>query len=1273
VEPGDVLDGRFALEAVIATGGMGRVFRALDRRDGTRVAVKTLRAPNEEHELRFIRESAVLAKLAHPTIVGYRGHGRTGGELYLAMEWLDGEDLATRIARGPLPVADAIAIAVAAAQALALSHAHGVIHRDIKPSNLFLARPTGELKVLDFGIAHLAPVLQTFEPHESLTRAGTVIGTVGYIAPEVARGNPPEARSDLFSLGAVLFEALTGTKAFTGSSAFAVLAKVVSEPAVPVSELRPEVPRALEALVARLLAKTPEERPASAIELATALRNTAPAAREPAAHRGAAVGARERRLTGIVIARSAAVAADVTAAIPDAARATEALEPLRARFDAKIVVLGEGSVIAMLDLAGDLRARVRNAARLAIALSRELDGHSIVLATGRATSTGPVPVGRVIDEASSALERTRPGTIRVDEHTARLLGDEFVVRKDEHGHVLAGKLGSTSPALLGRLSRFAGRTSELEALIAAFDQTAYAREPGIALVSGAAGAGKSRLCSELLGSLVSRGVRSIARCAAEPTEGAPYAAIRDLVRSAFAIGCETPNEEARLRIRQSVDRLVPDDADAVAPALGLLAGVDSLAGEESALIGREVLGDRLRGAFVRWLGAAAMREPVVLYLEDVPWADAASIRLLGHAVGALRAAPVFILASARSENAGDLAELFLEPHVLRIELEPLSLEACGSIVRDALGGDTSDALIASLAQRSGGNAFFLEELVRSAGGRADALPATIASAIEARIAALDSDARRVLRAASVIGGASSIEALIALTDLDRPAAMDARAALVFAELLSLVRSESGPLFAFRHAFVRQTAYEMLTPEDRREAHRRTAQWLETTEGCDNLVLADHYERAGDPEHAGHALLHVTHDALVANDLEAAVLHSERGIRAGARGGVRAMLLLYAAEAHAWAARPREALARIDEALEALPPKSTEWFNAVAVRAEACMLAGQTGDLEQWLEVVRSVELGGPGCAPPEVRDRTIVRVAMMLLQSRGSARGRDAVLAIERELEARGEDGTILAAQVLLARAVIESFDGHKERSVGYDLRAARIFEALDVRRWEIIARSNAALDSMMLGSFEDALDALQRAHAAARSIGAAYAIMVTRRHLGYALGLNGRLAEGKAECLIALAEARAIGGPRPMASALVGLAVLDSFAGELASAEAYAREALAEELGPATRATILGLVAHVVLARGRAAEALELAEEAVSLGDAHGFESLEGIARVAHARALHAVGRDADARRSVAQARARLLEQASAIATPRYRQSFLERVSAHAEILALARAWGLE
>ena len=212
---GELIAGRFAVERLAAQGGMGVVYRAKDTLTGDHVALKVLKENTEEAD-RFQREAAVLAELRHPAIVRYVAHGIIGHgkRAYLAMEWLEGEDLSVRLARQGLDVKEGLLLAIRVAEALAVAHARGITHRDIKPSNLFL--PDGDLarvKVLDFGIARLGLAAVT------MTQTGIMVGTPGYMSPEQARGDPlVDGRADVFALGCVLFECITGKRVFKRSA-----------------------------------------------------------------------------------------------------------------------------------------------------------------------------------------------------------------------------------------------------------------------------------------------------------------------------------------------------------------------------------------------------------------------------------------------------------------------------------------------------------------------------------------------------------------------------------------------------------------------------------------------------------------------------------------------------------------------------------------------------------------------------------------------------------------------------------------------------------------------------------------------------------------------------------------------------------------------------------------------------------------------------------------------------------------------------------------------
>lgn len=264
---GSRLAGRFVIERRLGGGGMGTVYLARDETLGEPVAVKVLRegfASDANVAERFRREVSVARRIVHPNVVRLYDVGDEAGTLFLSMEYVDGESLAERIRRrGPLPLPDVAQLAAQLCDGLIAAHAAGVVHRDLKPANI-LVRPDGHAKIIDFGVAKLAEL-------EGMTATNLILGTPEYMAPEQVRGRAVEPRTDLYAVGAVLYEALAGRPPFRGDSAIAVGFAVCTSSPTALGELRHDVPEAWQAFVHKALEKEPAARFASAEAMLAAI------------------------------------------------------------------------------------------------------------------------------------------------------------------------------------------------------------------------------------------------------------------------------------------------------------------------------------------------------------------------------------------------------------------------------------------------------------------------------------------------------------------------------------------------------------------------------------------------------------------------------------------------------------------------------------------------------------------------------------------------------------------------------------------------------------------------------------------------------------------------------------------------------------------------------------------------------------------------------------------------------------------------------------------
>ena len=1268
---GEVIADQFELLRLAGSGGMGQVWEARDRLQDARVAVKVLTGTSQHGRTRFLREAVVLGQLRHPGIVRYVAHGVTPAEeIYLVMEWLDGEDLAHRLERGAMSMEDTVELLKAVVEALGVAHTRGIVHRDLKPSNLFL--PKGALrdvKILDFGVARVSGATRT--------HPGGMVGTPGYMAPEQARGEEEvDARADVFALGCVVFECLTGRRAFDAEHVMAVLAKILIDDVPRVSLVLPDVPSDLDELVRRMVAKNPAERPRDAAEIASVLARIDVDPSSDIAPPRASLTRSEQRNFGVVLAPRAAGL--------DAREAPvlTSLQALMARRGARLDALADGSLLTVLSgksVASDLAAQ---AAQCALALRGALPDRPLALTTGRA-EVGTVLAGDTIDRAARLLDGTRASAgIVLDDVTAGLLGSRFEV-VDRSGHLQLEReleLDEEPRTLLGKSTPCVGRDREIAALEATFAQCIEEPIARAVLVTAAAGAGKSRLRNEVIARLRRSSMGGGASAPAEVwvgrgdpmRAGSPFAVAAEMLRRACLISEAEPLEVRQEKLRARVARrIAPAEQNRVTEFLGELVGApfsdrDSVqlrTARQDAML----MSDQVRGAWLDFVGAECKAGPVVLVLEDLHWGDLPTVKLVDAALRDLENGPLMVLAFARPEVHDIFPKLWDEREVQEVRLGGLTRKAAERLVREVLGPDAAAETVAKIVERADGNAFYLEELIRAvAEGRGAELPETVVAMVEARLAKLDPEARRVLRAGSVFGQTFWKGSAAALLGGQARVSEWLRE-LTEQELISKRSAGRFPgeeEFAFRHALLRDGAYAMLTDDDKKLGHVLAGDWLERMGERDAMTLAEHFERGGARARALPWYPRATEQALEGNDLEGALSRAERGIACGAVGKELGLLRGLQAEARNWRGENAEALALATEAMSLLPRAEAPWFSAAR---EAIITAHKVGSRDEVVSIVGAVSRESGEGEAHAARGMALAWGATMLLYAGKYPEAEEILKSLREDELVTVASEPRLHAVVYRAQAIWAFYRGNPEARQWLETALAGFDTAGDLRNASI-TRADLGFIFLEFGAYAQAEKLFRQSLLEAERMGLLTSIAQVKQNLGLALLGLGKLeeaasVEGEAARALHLQGQRRVGG---LAETYLARILLRQ--GKRDEAEKAARHALTLlDASPGSRAMALAVLAQALLAQDKKAEGLEHAREGRELLRSLGaLEEGEALVRLTFAEALAAQG-DPGAQDAIAEAKDALLTRASNIHDAALRASFLECVDENAATLALA------
>ena len=1298
---------RFVIESRIGGGAAGDIYRATDRTTGVAVALKFLRSTaTPEEATRFRREMAVLAELRHPNIVEYVAHGTwPDGRLFLAMELLEGEDLAQRTRRQPLGMRDAVEVIRRAAQALAAIHARGIVHRDLKLANMFLVKGRGTaVKLIDFGVVRPA------EPDGFTTRPGTIIGTPHYTSPEQARGEPVCPRADVYSLGSVLFRLIVGRNVFETDHAIALLGRIVLEDAPRAASLRFDVPLALDEVIACALSRLRDGRYLHAGEFARALArcgelnndppatersNSAVRARrpsrnpEPTSATGTGSAASRQGRSGLSVRRVVTCLLYDLSAMPGDVTISDNLSDI-AGEDVRIERIAGGHTVAVFGVEHSRGDEVMRAARTALQILADFPEARVVVANGHAQTHRSNVTGEALERAAEQLERTTPGTIRLELHAAAALEMNFECVRDADGaRLIREDPRDMAPRqVLGTVTPTLGREREIAVLQGVYADSVRDSIPRAAIVLGPPGIGKTRVRSELMQRLaLAPAPPEILMCRGDRAlGGASISALGTALRRRMGVQDGAPRDAQVRAVEQFARARLPRSLHFLAPFLGEFSGVSFPDDDDEPLraarANDQLMQARIRMALEAFVRTQAGRTPQVIIVDDAHAADETSLGLIEWLLACVdirllvfafaqpeleRANPT--LWSANTLPATDPLGLAMTPRTVRLTLPPLPAPAADRLVGVILP-QLDLARRAEIVRRAEGNPLVLEELVRGAAeGRGD-LPITVQALVQLRLDRLPYEVQETLHAASVFGQTFWVGGVTAL--LGRPIAEDLATAereeILLLQKTSLIAGEAE--WSFRQAVVRDAAYASLLDEDRRELHLRAGDWLEDIGSSDLGHLAYHFHVGGDLPRAASAYVSATQQAMASfAQMDLAFELARRGLECGAAGPERAGLLITLAHIFSRTGRIGEALEPAEEASNLVTPGSEPWVEAQRLLASCLIESGRAADGDARL--TWALQSAGPGLSPGNRAMLNGARVrALVDLNRPGMALGvADDALRFAREASPHAQ-GPVLRALDARLFALMNIGNPGGAYVNGLELIAAA--DATGDAHLASRARINTASALNYLGVYDRARELLERALPEVQSFRLRLLEASALHNLSMSFARAQQVERGIELQREAIRIADECGAVRlAINSRLYEILMLTWRAepGDLKRAYVLAGQITqAAERHQSLQTVALFGTARVQLARHQFQEALVAAREAHRrLRDAP-VEELEEFIRLSFIDALIACGREEEANEALRAAYAAVQHRASQITDPAMALAFTTQNDEARRILALAQ-----
>lgn len=1251
--------GPYALEGIIGAGGFGTVHRARDPA-GRPVALKVLAPHVDSAETlrRFEREGTI--RIDHPNVVRVLDAGRAGDSSYIAFELLEGKPLNRLFEEAPLSADMVVDIGLQVAAGLEAAHARGVVHRDLKPGNVFACND-GTYKILDFGIA-----FTTSQPGQELTLAGSVIGTPGYLAPEQARAEAITPATDLWSLGVILYQAASGKSPFMRNTAVATILAVVLEEPPPLAQLGLALPPGLAELIHRCLQKDPAARWPSAGALAAALRALDLHAKSAASSEAASsIALGERRVVALLLAVDVHDFERLGAAVRD--------------WGGELIPMVGGQAIGVFGgrtYEGDEGLRAVQAALSA----RECAAH-VAVASGHATGTGKTVSGAVVREVERLASAKLAG-VAVDARIARRAANKLPLRRrqaDIYEVPRAFRLAdSGSFATVRDDLPLLDREVELAKLERAIETAIDETRATVVWIEGPPGIGKSRLRAELERRLRARGVPMLQSRGESHRRDAAFRLLAGALKShpelePLFLDPSVPTEERRKTLSRVLESAL-EDATWARQCLEPIARLVGLpdAAEATALHRRndpQHMADRARISLGDVLTAMAARGPFALVLDDVQWADQASIHLLDELTARLERHPFLIVVTARLELAERNPELFAQRNVVRIAPKELSARSVAALAETIARRPVAASIVAEVAARTGGNPFFVEQIVRELVEqnlldgelRSLPIPIDVEGAVQSRLDHLPAAEKQLCKRAAVYAGGFTAPMLEALAPSDPTPHLASlvRRGLVIARSVS----ESEREYRFKNALVAEVAYRMNSDEARRELHRAAANFFASNADADLEELARHRELGGEPERATEIYAQAALRAARRGDSHSVLRCGARALELGLDGEAAFELHLARADACSFLG-DRDAQR---EAIEAALALSSDPLRKARALTEKLGYLASIGAHDEGLEVAREAVRAARSVGDPDVLATALARRAWLFLYSGKVAEAAEAI----QEASGLGALAPETAAFVAVWRGqLVTALGDLGKRKAAYEEAVARFREIGDLRR-AASAECNLADTFNRVGAYEEAEAALREAVRSCRRVGNRVVEGYALANLGYALAGQERFREALETFASALALADELGRPRLALAIRLYRARARLDAGEPAAALAAEGRAVAtaarEELLPALEATALAFASRAGLAAGERERALEDAERAMALRDEIGaMEEDEAEVFLALAEALVANGRHERAREVVAHGASRLEFLAGRIADADWRARFLVEVPMNRRLIEL-------